>query len=52
MSAVAEKWLCNDKIAAHCDFWLTFIANYLKTRGLYRLNLSAADRLERCRSLA
>ena len=52
MSAVAEKWLCNDRIAKHCDFWLNFIANYLKAGGNYRLNLSAAKRLDRCRNLA
>lgn len=52
MSAVAEKWLCNDNIEEHCDFWLTFIANYLKTSGNFRLVLKASERLERCRILA
>lgn len=51
MSAVAGKWLSNDRIAEHCNFWQQFIANYLKTQGKYRV-LRYCEMLERCRILA
>ena len=52
MSAVAEKWLSNDRIAEHCNFWQQFIAYYLKTQGKYRLLPGCPEMLERCQILA
>lgn len=52
MAAVAEKWLDNDRIAQHCDFWLTFIARYLQKRGEYQILHYDASRLAMCTILS
>lgn len=52
MAAVAEKWLDNDRIAEHCDFWMTFIAHYLQRRGEYKILHRDASRLAMCEILA